>query len=296
MIKKDYYKLTELAPKTAIDNNDYDYIVKKFKETLYIDLYAQPVLLVNELLSERDNQEELAVFSLDELNELAKSIDSSVIEYEGVCLGEYTGVARLIRQSKNNVLRRNTDSVELLMLDDIKGLKSVSDNYTLSTPLPNDVIKSWSGNTDNKTNGVKAYLIESLVGELVLESKLVTPDMLIVPEYQVEHIKALITPCDIDKPQENTIMQSMGRSSDFSHLVNIIISSQPHISAKEFWTILEKEIQTDEGQREYDKYNILTQQIGNEIFWRSRYGNSGSQKFNSINTTLSRAKKKLKTV
>jgi hypothetical protein len=98
------------------------------------------------------------------------------------------------------------------------------------------------------------------------------------------------------KPSTQVLSTTHEREADFNSLVIKIVSTNLTISAKETWAILENEIKTMPNERKYDQYNILCNQVADEIFWQSRYGNSGSQKFGSINTTVSRAKKKVNIV
>ena len=98
------------------------------------------------------------------------------------------------------------------------------------------------------------------------------------------------------KPITQVISTRPERESDFNSLLTKIVLSDQYISAKDVWSILEREVKLQANERKFDQYNILKKIVADELFWESRYGNSGIQKFSSINTTVSRAKKKLKTV
>lgn len=97
------------------------------------------------------------------------------------------------------------------------------------------------------------------------------------------------------KPATQIRNATVERESDFNSLLTRIISSDRYISAKSVWSILESEVKLQANERRFDQYNILKHIVADELFWESRYGNSGTQKFSSLNTTVSRAKKKLKT-
>jgi len=96
------------------------------------------------------------------------------------------------------------------------------------------------------------------------------------------------------KPVTQMRNPTVERESDFNSLLTRIISYDRYISAKSVWSILEGEVKLQANERKFDQYNILKRIIADELFWESRYGNSGTQKFSSLNTTVSRVKKKLK--
>lgn len=266
MIKKDYYKLTELIHKTAIDSQDYEYVIKQFKETLYIDLYAQPVLLVDEYLMDETDKD----FTLADLAEKALRLEESSVWYKGLCIGEYSGLARLTKFNKKTLLRQKSVNIELVILDDVKSLKSVEYVYPFSTPLPNSLIKNWEGDLENETLGIKAYLIKQLSGELVLELKPIKFDDVITPQYQVKHIKDLITP--ISEKCENDTVDIKRRSDDFNDFVHIIVDAEKGLTVKGYWRIIERESEEFEGHRLLDKYNIIREVTATHIIWQDRTG------------------------
>jgi hypothetical protein len=111
--------------------------------------------------------------------------------------------------------------------------------------------------------------------------------------YLTENVVLKETP--LIKPVTQMRNPTVERESDFNSLLTRIISSERYISAKSVWSILEGEVKLQANERKFDQYNILKSIIADELFWESRYGNSGTQKFSSLNTTVSRVKKKLKT-
>ncbi|WP_076541095.1 hypothetical protein [Shewanella sp. UCD-KL21] len=86
------------------------------------------------------------------------------------------------------------------------------------------------------------------------------------------------------------------REYDLNVLIADIVAFNKFITAKEVWSILEEESKLQNSEREFDKYNILKAVVDDELMWESRYGRSGKQKFSSLNTTLSRIKKRTKCV
>lgn len=101
-----------------------------------------------------------------------------------------------------------------------------------------------------------------------------------------EHEKQTLSQADLGvKPKE--------RTNDFHELLACIISAMPELTAKGVWTVLEKEVSESEGDREFDKYNILRDMSGNELYWMSRHNNASYFKFSSIGPTLSNIKKSL---
>jgi hypothetical protein len=95
----------------------------------------------------------------------------------------------------------------------------------------------------------------------------------------------------------NSIVSSnKQRKQDIREVLEAILKTHPDISAKGAWSLLENEVQMDPEQRKFDRYNVLRSMSENEIYWVSRYENGGYLKFKSIGPTLSRIKKALKSV
>ena len=85
------------------------------------------------------------------------------------------------------------------------------------------------------------------------------------------------------------------RNSDLHDLLKRVIIEKPSYSAKQIWTAIELDFTIDEGEREFDQYNILRDVSASELLWESRYGNGGTFKFSSLGTTVSKIRKKINT-
>jgi hypothetical protein len=65
---------------------------------------------------------------------------------------------------------------------------------------------------------------------------------------------------------------SLKRSDDLNDLLIRIVKAKPELTAKEYWRLLEGEVEEFEGYRLLDKYNILSDIDGNMIKWQDRAG------------------------
>jgi hypothetical protein len=101
---------------------------------------------------------------------------------------------------------------------------------------------------------------------------------------------------NISENTNSIVSSNRRRKQDVREVLETIIKTYPNISAKGAWSHLENEVQMDPEQRKFDRYNVLRSMSENEIYWVSRYENSGYLKFKSIGPTLSRIKKALKIV
>lgn len=90
-------------------------------------------------------------------------------------------------------------------------------------------------------------------------------------------------------PQEAKIEGT--RENQLHTLIGRILVSSPDITAKEIWSVLEKECLLEE--RHLDCDYILQAVDTTEIRWRSRYGKDQSLRFDSFPKTVTRARGKL---
>ena len=66
--------------------------------------------------------------------------------------------------------------------------------------------------------------------------------------------------------------KSQKRTDDLNELLIRIVEAKPELTAKEYWRVLESEVEELEGFRLLDKYNILSEIDGNMIKWQDRTG------------------------
>jgi len=312
MRKKQFYQLSELVRNTEIYKEDFEYIVENFKEALYLKVFDQPMLIVSDdfyVVADEENDDNLSGWA--ELEQLAQIADSNnTPNYNGLIVGRYSGLIRLNKQSRKDMLRRKTVTVNHVILDDTSGLKFISNQYPFKTPLPNSLISGWLAveYSELESSGLEAFFIVDDSGELDAIKHTFVFENLIVPDFQVEDIKALLDIAyDIDsgglqlyeESEEHEVDTKISkitvpRGSDLTQLLSLMIGENLGISAKGIWAKLENEVEIDEGDRLYDKYNILRSISGSEIYWVSRYGNDNYFKFASIGPTVSKIKKSLK--
>lgn len=66
--------------------------------------------------------------------------------------------------------------------------------------------------------------------------------------------------------------KSLKRTDDLNELLIRVVEAKPELTAKEYWRVLESEVEELEGFRLLDKYNILSEIDGNMIKWQDRKG------------------------
>ncbi|MBU2877715.1 hypothetical protein [Aliiglaciecola lipolytica] len=314
MFKKKYYRISELSRNTEIHLEDYEYIVENFKEDLYAKVYDQPVVIIsaNSLFSDQ-NLSDLPN-DWDELARQAEVLESnSVTTYTGLTVGRYSGLIRLVKNSKKDILRNQNITTCHVILDELKGLKFSSNIYPFDTYLPNEVLTNWDSHeyAELPISGLESFLITSTFGQLQKCYRKFTLQDLIVTDHQTEHVKQLLiaheeppipTEVAIESARETgheikrdfNFEFDVPIGNDFNQLLCMMLKDDLAISAKAAWAVLEREVATDEGDRDYDNYNILRSISATEVCWTSRYGNDDYFQFPSMGPTLTRLRKKVK--
>ncbi|MDO6686732.1 MULTISPECIES: hypothetical protein [unclassified Agarivorans] len=94
----------------------------------------------------------------------------------------------------------------------------------------------------------------------------------------------------IEPEQTNTLTFN----NDLHEVLYNILIAGGDTSHKGVWRTLENEFAKDEGERPFDKYNILLDVSATELLWVSRAGlNRQTMKFSSLATALSKLKKRI---
>jgi hypothetical protein len=270
-LKKEYYRLSELSRSTNIHLEDYQYFIENYKETIYFRVHDQPIVLIGELVSHDLKDDES--LSWDDLTALAKTLDKEGVIHEGLCVGRYTGLARLSKQDKNTLLREGVVNTSKVIIDDIQGLKARVDSYAFDEALPNQYFSSWGQLNSEDKYGLTSLLVTNTSGELTTTIKSIMFDDLLVPAHAAEHLENLLVPIE-DKPHQEDYKTPIvsSRNDDFNDLFIIVVEKHQKLTAKEYWRILEVESEEMEGFRLLDKNNILMNIETNKINWRDRKG------------------------
>lgn len=81
-------------------------------------------------------------------------------------------------------------------------------------------------------------------------------------------------------------------SNDLHEVLGHMLLAAERDSAKEIWQVLEREAATSEGERTFDRYNILVDVSGSEVLWRDRAkGKEHYFSFASLGPTLTKIRK-----
>jgi hypothetical protein len=278
MLEKEYYRLSELSRHSKISLEDYQYFIENYKETLYFRLHDQPIVIV-----EQFSKKELTEFNEDsdnlfqELTELTSTLDEEETQYQGVCVGHYSGLARLSRQDKKTLLREGTVRCFHVRIDDIKGLKRENKAYPFSTTLPNKYLVQWGELHPESQYGLESFLLNKDSGQLDICIKTINFDDLLVPIGMVEYIEKCFKPRE-EKSQEafqadiSNKAVTKNRFDDFQELLIDILTKHPAYSNKEVWKLLKNESEDFGDYRTFDKYNLLQEMSGDDIEWEDKKG------------------------
>jgi len=278
MLEKEYYRLSELSRHSKISLEDYQYFIENYKETLYFRLHDQPIVIV-----EQFSKRELTEFNEDsgnlfqQLTELSSILDEEETQYQGVCVGHYSGLVRLSRQDKNTLLREGTVRSFHVRIDDIKGLKRKNKAYPFSTNLPNKYLVHWGELHPESQYGLESFLLNKDSGQLDICVKTINFDDLLVPLMMVEYLEKFLKP-RVEELQEALQVDESNKSvtkhrfDDFQELLIEILAKHPEYSSKEVWKLLKNESEDFGDYRRFDKYNLLQEMSGDDVEWEDKRG------------------------
>jgi hypothetical protein len=276
MYKKDYYRLSELSRNTKICIEDYRYFIENYKETLYFRLHDQPIVLIDELTQhELSNIDKDDTEAFEKLIKLGELLDKSPTKYQGLCVGSYSGMARLSKADKNTLLRESVSHTYQVVIDDIKGLKRKNEDYPFTTPLPNQYLDCWGSLHPDEQYGIPSYLILQDTGQLNVYTKRITFDDLLVQSDSVEYLEKFFKPVEANHQEDSEQSASpQTRRDDFQDLLIAILNKHPEYSSKQIWRVLEEESEDFGDFRAFDKYNLLQEITGDDIEWEDKRGKS----------------------
>jgi len=278
MLEKEYYRLNELSRHSKISLEDYQYFIENYKETLYFRLHDQPIVIV-----EQFSKRELTEFNEDsdnpfqELTELTSILDEEETQYQGVCVGHYSGLARLSRQDKNTLLREGAVRCFRVRIDDVKGLKRENKAYPFSTTLPNKYLVQWGELHPESQYGLESFLLNKDSGQFDICVKTINFDDLLVPIGMVEYLEKFFKRRE-DEPQETLQVDESNKAvtkhrfDDFQELLIEILTKHPEYSSKEVWKLLKNESEDFGDYRKFDKYNLLQEMTGDDMEWQDKTG------------------------
>ncbi|GDY28301.1 hypothetical protein AHAT_41910 [Agarivorans sp. Toyoura001] len=103
-----------------------------------------------------------------------------------------------------------------------------------------------------------------------------------------------LNPVEQVQPIEPKHANTLTFNNDLHEVLYNILIAGGDTSHKGVWRTLENEFTKDEGERQFDKYNILLDVSATELLWVSRAGlNRQTMKFSSLATALSKLKKRI---
>jgi len=278
MLEKEYYRLSELSRHSKISLEDYQYFIENYKETLYFRLHDQPIVIIeqyseHEIAESNENSSDL----FQKLERVVMLVDNDKTQYQGVCVGHYSGLARLSRQDKNTLLREGTVRIFHVRIDDINGLKRKNKYYPFSTTLPNKHLVQWGELHQESQYGLESFLLNKDNGQLDICLKTINFDDLLVPIGMVEYIEKFFKPRE-DEDQETIQTDESNKSvtkhrfDDFQELLIEILAKHPEYSSKEVWKLLKNESEDFGDYRKFDRYNLLQEMTGDDMEWQDKTG------------------------
>lgn len=283
MIEKDYYPLNEVP--------------KRFD----INLPAVKALIDRKSITPHFyiKKTKLVVGGID--------VDRTFIGY-GVA--EYQGMVAIQRSQFSKLWEEKETDANFLILQNHDGISNYSERNPFTARLPSGMIKSWQPTplkeltrsrliaiclpeaemddcwirTDtfdsvDPTEPMDDYVLSRVIN---LKHEWLTEEVL-----RVKFSEALISSSDLMKSgviscapisdSENCIKATESTlvfKNDFEELVSKVIVAYPTLSAKEIFKILCAESQLEEDTRQFDKANILLDEVAGKIIWHDKFKRS----------------------
>jgi len=311
-IVKEYYRLSELERHFGISEEDIHYLAEK--DEIRLSLFCNKAkFVIGGWVKDKCKNTKFCGYSIVNYQ---GAIELSPIEYQNLkTSGKLSAIYATLQQKDK--------------------IQHVSKEYPFQVNTPNLVIEEWRPKQIEQISwklipamflpyereNLEKQALDFLglfVGmktvadikkskqqkEMVLnhsERKFLTDDIRILHDTALEAVRILTgqktkttqQPALNNKLDKELVKKE--RNNDLHDLLKRIIVKKPSFSAKQIWAAIEMDFAIDEGEREFDEYNILRDVSASEILWESRYANGGTLKFSSLSVTVSNIRKKINT-
>lgn len=289
MIEKEYYRFDELEKRFELSLSDLRYLVEssKIEPTFYLE---QSKCIFGGWLKEKGfvgfgiaNYRGLVKISKQEQHELLSTNKVTIKSIRILNRGGISNISEeypfesdlphsFLHAWQPRALSDITWSeipAKLFPIEQEHGFRVLSKTF-------NQIIQATAGKelevTDQSVKALEAIPEKTFYVEGV---QLNNTDICLLHSDLVK-IGVLTTRTTVDTPElvlpHNNANDSLKRTDDLNELLIRVVEDHPELTAKEYWRILEGEVEELEGFRLLDKYNILSEIDGNMIKWQDRRG------------------------